>query len=171
MSADGEVGGHVDWVVEEVATGHRQHGQREVRSIDIEVRVSPPPPRPSLERLRLGPPQLIADVMSRLMTGGRATQTKRLRLGGGFWLVLPEHPGPGEPRGTALEIERDGERTHSWEWFDADGGTTARQRDGSGVLEVEWAGTPDGYREVASTTFVNDVSLRLGPRRAGTGLR
>lgn len=158
------VGGQVSWEAQAAVPGATVHrGQREVNPADVEVLVRPPAPRP-----RLWPPSAVGETVSWLVTRGRSRTRKRLRLGAGFWLVLPEQPGPARPPGMALQAERDGERSFCWEWFEVgDDGATATKRQETGTLQLEWAANRDGHQEVVGTTFVTDVSLRLegtGPR-------
>ena len=160
-------GSHVAWEITETSTGEVVHaGQRDLRLTDVEVRVTPARARPGLDRLRLGPRQVAADLVGWLLTGGRTT--KRVQLGAGFWLVLQEKPGRERPKGVGLQAERDGERTFCWEWFQVDeGGATATKLQETGELGLEWATNRHGHQEVVTTSFGSDVSLRMQPGDGG----
>lgn len=146
----------------EAATDTVVHrGQRDLGLADVEVMVRPARPAPRLGQLRRHPRRSAADALSWLAYRGRPHTSKRVRLGADFWLVLPEHPGPGRPSGTALQATREGHQTFGWEWFDLDeSGATATKRQESGTPGMEWALNRDGYQEVVRTVFVSDVSLR-----------
>lgn len=152
--------GHVEWEVVEVATGQVLHrGHREVRVTEIETMVNPPVPFP-----RVGPNvfAMAAGLFGWLVTRGAPRTVKRLRLGAGFWLVLPERPGPERPRGMALQAERDGESTFCWEWFELeDSGATATKLQETGRLQLQWTRNRHGHQELTQVTFLTDVSLRL----------
>lgn len=155
--------GWISWEATRASTDEvLARGERHLRPTDFEVMINPARPAPRLSRLRLGPRELGGDLLSWLVTRGRARSTKRLRLGEGFWLVLPEQPGPTLPPGMALQAVRDGEGTFCWEWFDIDNdGTTATKLQEAGVLTLTWAPDPSGNLETLTTTFATDVSLRL----------
>ena len=155
--------GWISWKATKTPTGEiLAHGQRDVRPNEFEVMITPARPKPQPSRLRLGPRQVAGDLLSWVVWRGRPRSTKRLRLGGGYWLVLQQHPGPTLPLGMALQAERDGEDTFCWEWFDTDNtGTTAAKLQETGALTLELAPDANGSHEVVTTTFVTDVSLRL----------
>ena len=163
MSAHAAATGRLAWEVTETATGTVVHqGQRDLGLADVEVMVRPVRPAPRLGQLRRHPRRSAADALSWLVYRGRPHTSKRVRLGAGFWLVLPEHSGPGRPSGTALQATREGQQTSGWEWFDLDeSGATATKRQETGTLGLEWVVNRDGYQEVVSTVFVSDVSLRV----------
>lgn len=152
--------GHIEWEIVEGATGQVVHrGRRDVKVTEIEVTINPPAPFP-----RLGPNVLAmaTGLVGWLVTRGGPRTAKRLRLGAGFWLVLPEQPRLERPLGVALQASRDGERTFCWEWFDLDeGGATASKLQETGSLQLQWTRNRQGHQELTQTTFLTDVSLRL----------
>ena len=155
--------GHLEWEIVEVATGQVvNRGRRDVRVTEIETRVNPPVPFP-----RVGPNVLAmaGGLVGWLLTRGGPRTVKRLRLGAGFWLVLPEQPGPKRPRGMALQATRDGEGTFCWEWFELDkGGATATKIQETGTLQLQWTRNRQGHQELTQVEFVSDVSLRVAGR-------
>lgn len=162
-SADRPAGGgtgHVGWEIVEVATGRVvDRGSREVKTTQIETMVNPPAPFP-----RVGPDVFAtaAGLFGWLVTRGGPRTVKRVRLGAGFWLVLPERPRLERPLGMALRAERDRERTFCWEWFDLeDGGATATKLQETGRLQLQWTRNRHGHQELTQVEFLTDVSLRL----------
>ena len=155
--------GWIGWEATKTSTSDvLARGQRDVRPTDFEVLITPGAAKPQLNRLRLEPWQTASDLLSWVVWRGRPRSTKRLRLDGGYWLVLQQHPSPTLPLGMALQAERDGEETFCWEWFDTDStGATAAKLQETGALTLELAPDANGNHEVVTTTFATDVSLRL----------
>lgn len=152
--------GHVDWEVVEGATGQVLHrGHREVRATEVETMINLPVPFP---RVGLNVLAMAGGLLGWLVTRGGPRTVKRLRLGAGFWLVLPERPGPERPGGMALQAKRDGKGTHCWEWFDLDdSGVTATKLQETGTLRLQWTRNRHGHQELTQVSFLTDVSLRL----------
>lgn len=166
-SAKAGAAGQVAWEVLDGSTGQVvERGRRDIRPAQVEVTISAPAPFPRLEPdLR----QVSAGLLAWLVTRGRARTLKRVRLGSGFWLVVPERPGPRQPYGLALQAQRDGEPTFCWEPFElSEGGATATKLQESGRLEVQWVRNRHGHQELTQLRFLTDVSLRLLPAAGPT---
>jgi hypothetical protein len=161
--------GRLAWEVLETATGQVRRGARDLRLVDFEVMVTPPPVTPRFDLLGRGPRRVAAEVVGWLVRAGRGSTTKAVRLGGGFWLVLRELLTPSPLSRVVLSARHDDVRLSCLEVFTVDeGATTATKVEEPGSLLLEWAPNQDGSTELLSTTFVTDVSLRL---RAATGPR
>ena len=152
--------GQIEWEIVEVATGQVLHrGQREVKVSDVGVTVNPPAPFP---RLRPNVLAMATGLVGWLVTRGGPRTAKRLRLGAGFWLVLPERPQLERPIGLGMQAKRDGERTFCWEWFNLDeGGVTASKLQETGTLRLRWTRNRQAHQELTQITFLTDVSLRV----------
>lgn len=170
VKVPGGSAGRLVWELMDTSTGEVRSGERELRLADFEVLVSPPPVPPHLNLLQVGPRRVIADSLSWLVRAGRGSATKRVQLADGFWLVLRELRTPSRSSLVLLSAKRDGARLSCVERFRVDdGGTTATQADGTGLLELEWAQDGDGFQELVSTAVVTDVTLRLRSARGPVG--
>ncbi len=145
-------------------------GQRKLLITDFEVVVYPPPPPPRLELFGSGPRQTPTEAIEWLVSGGRGSTTKQLRLDHGFWLVLRERRSPARARLILLSARREAERLFGMERFRVDEvGGSASQVEGSGRLGLRWAQDGEGFYELVSTAFDTDVSMDLRTVRGPIG--
>ena len=98
-----------------------------------------------------------------LSADGRTIMTKKIPLGGHFYMAMAEAPSKDRSEkmaGFGLTAGRDDERAFSWEWFVPDSETHAVKLQETGELVITTAQVGSKW-EVVRTEFLTDTSLRV----------